>query len=276
MSQASTSSANPTVWDAQQCQTDNKTDNTITLVVAPWETQALQSSIWSAPRGVGLWGLTRSLEKASLNCAHVTHSETICEVPNTVAMPKRLESQLILQFSGHGQILWSRSSQATWKTFFWSNATECYWYQWRHSRNVASLVAGLCRLPKLQVCELSDLNKLNQIDLCMSFVHWCGDISMAEAKSFWSSCLLRCFRNMCLMWFLAQVVLVFWPMTAQQHWQLGSLIELWIIVLQRDYKLLPGLERLPALDFIGTPMADRASYPGLQDNLPRAQDWSSE
>lgn len=40
--------------------------------------------------------------------------------------------------------------------------------------------------------------------------------------------------------------------------------------------LLPGLERLPALDFIGTPMADRASYPGLQDNLPRAQDWSSE
>lgn len=32
----------------------------------------------------------------------------------------------------------------------------------------------------------------------MSFVHWCGDISMAEAKSFWSSCLLGCFRNMSL------------------------------------------------------------------------------
>ena len=164
------------------------------------------------------------------------------------------------------------------------NATECYWmllismktFQKCSTDSTTSLVAGLCRLPKLQVCELSDLNKLNQIDLCMSFVHWCGDISMAEAKSFWSLCLLRCFRNMCLCDFWLRWCWFFWPMTAQQHWQLGSLIELWIIVLQRDCKLLPGLERLPALDFIGTPMADRASYPGLQDNLPRAQDWSSE
>ena len=62
-------------------------------------------------------------------------------------------------------------------------------------------------------------------------------------------------------------------MTAQQHWQLGSLIELWIIVLQRDcYAWRDSQLWISSAQ----PMAGRASYPGLQDNLPRAQDWSEQ
>ena len=196
MSQASTSSANPTVWDAQQCpETDNKTDNTITLVVAPWETQALQSSNWSAPRGVGLWGLTRSLEKASLNCVytfwnHLRGSQHCCyaKTPGVSAHTAVFGAWpdfMIKVFSSYLEDIFLK---------------QCYWmllismktFQKCSTDSTTSLVAGLCmRLPKLQVCELSDLN---QIDLC-SPVHWCGDISMAEAKSFWSLCLLGCFRK---------------------------------------------------------------------------------
>lgn len=87
-------------------------------------------------------------------------SETICEVPNIVAMPKRLESQLILQFSEHGQILWP-NDQGILKLlgrhiFEAMLLISMKTFQKCSTDLTTSLVAGLCRLPKLQVCELSD------------------------------------------------------------------------------------------------------------------------